>query len=843
MQNLNKSSCLISSFIALWLILIGITNLKIWSHDQLSQFVATLELVVQAFTLWITAKICKDTTKVNRKIFIAFTIAVISLLINDLSFYVIIYILKISITNVPFLAFLSYYIPFLVWLGAATVFLISILVPNILEKKAFLKILGAFFIFNIVIISLFFLSLRHDFSVFSGVVSSQALTCTYKLILFDLTMLCLICVEDTGMLLLLSGIAILISGDFLINYSSVAKTDTVLVYGELVWFLGLILMFLGISLIRKNKSYEIKKCFRRTKAIKSRLILWTFSISIISFLVFFIFAYAFSLISTIVFSGLPFFIMTYSVVLVILSIMMGKYFETPFKKLTHNIQAFTDENNKVQLDDDFTIEEFIFLQKFLLESFNIRAEKDRAKQAIGDMALQVAHDIRSPASAILMMAQECNELPEERRLSLRNAAIHIEDIANNLLHQYLHNDNSMTIKPVLVSAALLSVLSEKRFQYKSANIDFQHEFAADAYFSFIKVNLSEFKRVLSNLINNGVEALSTKKIIKLMLSLYDDEVTIKVIDHGKGLPEEKINLILSGEAIISDKEKGAGLGLTHTRKFLQQCGGTLGLHSTPDGTTLSLKFKAESLPDWVADKIPLHPDDLIIVLDDDSSIHGAWDQKLSNIIMHYPHLSIQHFDNAEKCIGFINSLSTEHQNKVTLLTDYELIKQSMNGLDVIALTNIGRSILVTSHYEDSEVIKKSILLNTKILPKLLASAAKFNVIEKAPVEHQDMPDLLLLEDGKEFSEILKFLYESRGKTLKVYSSPYVMMAEAPQFPKDIKICFDCELNLPVNGIEIASFFHKKGFHNLYLATGHKMTQEEMPAYLTVLEDKMDLLNL
>lgn len=845
MKNIKKSTYLFSSLAIIWLALAGLTTLKLWSHEQLSQFIASLELIIQAVTLRFAFKVCSVSTKINKKIFIVFTIAIISLLVNDLSFYVIIYVFKISITNVPFLAFLSYYVPFLIWLAAASIFLIYILVPNILKGRIFLKILSTFFIFNLVVISLFFLSLRHDFSIFSGVDFSQAITCTYKLILFDLTMLCLICVEDVGMLLLLSGIAILISGDFLINYSSVAKTDTSLVYGELVWFLGLILMLLGMVSLNKSKTYEVKSYFRQTKAIKSRLILWTFSIAVLSFLIFFIFAYAFSLINSIVFSGLPFFIMIYSVLLVILSIIMGRYFEAPFKKLTYNIQMFTSEQNKINFDDDFTIEEFIFLQRFLLDSFIIREEKDRAKKMIADMALQVAHDTRSPAAAIMMIAEECNQLPEDTRVSLRDAAQRIEDIANRLMHQYLSGEAGDEQRSVLVSATLLSVLSEKRFQYKGTPIDFQCEFLPETCFVFIKVNLSEFKRVLSNLINNAAEALSGGRgTIKLQLFLENHEVVIKVIDHGKGMSSEKIKRVLSAKEITSDKEGGAGLGLTHTKKFLHQHQASFDIESTPgSGTSIILKFKKEPRPKWFVDEITLFTNDIIVVLDDDASIHGAWDQKLSNIMKQYSALSLQHFHDAETCINFIKTLSTAEKERLILLTDYELIKQGMNGLDVVESLDMIRSILVTSHYDDPKVIKKAILCNTRILPKRLAHEVHCKILEKPLVCNTSLVDLILLEDSKEFSDILQFLYSNRGKHLKAYCDPYDLMADIISLPKSVKICFDFELNLPVNGIELAQVFYKKGFCNLYLATGYKMDTTEAPPYLSILSGKMDLLNL
>lgn len=51
--------------------------------------------------------------------------------------------------------------------------------------------------------------------------------------------------------------------------------------------------------------------------------------------------------------------------------------------------------------------------------------------AMCQVAEQVAHDIRSPLSALDMVLKDLKELPEEKRLMVRSATQRITDIANN----------------------------------------------------------------------------------------------------------------------------------------------------------------------------------------------------------------------------------------------------------------------------------------------------------------------------------------------------------------------------------------------------------------------------
>ena len=59
----------------------------------------------------------------------------------------------------------------------------------------------------------------------------------------------------------------------------------------------------------------------------------------------------------------------------------------------------------------------------------------------------------------------------------------------------------------------------------------------------------------------------------------------------------------------------------------------------------------------------------------------------------------------------------------------------------------------------------------------------------------------------------------------------------------MKICFDYDLDLPINGLDLAQVVRDKGFKNLYMASGYSIDDLIVPAYLTMLEDKMSILKL
>ncbi len=298
-----------------------------------------------------------------------------------------------------------------------------------------------------------------------------------EFIIFDFALLCLIYSENKGLSLSLFGLITLISGDFFVNYSFLSQTKILLNYGELLWFLGLIFIWFGIHFIHQNKNYSMKTWFSKTNTIKNRLAFWSFGTSIFSFLLFFMMAYFFSAVDKQLLLGLPLFVMMYSVIVVTLSIYMGRRFESPFKKLTANVQALMLKNDKSAIDDNFSTQEFIFLQEFIVNAFEVKQQKDRVQQSLLNLTAQVVHDIRSPLAAINTALSDVKSVPEDKRIMIRNAANRINDIANNLLLQskndFFNSQNSnseSSDSAELIFVVLDNIVAEKRYEHYKTNV-------------------------------------------------------------------------------------------------------------------------------------------------------------------------------------------------------------------------------------------------------------------------------------------------------------------------------------------------------------------------------------
>ena len=486
-------------------------------------------------------------------------------------------------------------------------------------------------------------------------------------------------------------------------------------------------------------------------------------------------------------------------------------------------------------------------ERLKLENEARKAQLD-AQELFTKTANQVAHDIRSPLASLLMIVKACENIPERERIALRDASIRINDIANNLLHQYQPENyepvESEERKIMLLSATLLQLLTEKKFQYEDSSVSFDCRFDNTGQFAFIEIEPSSFKRMVSNLINNAVDAIeSNVGTVTLALDACDDWVTIVVQDNGKGLSAALIEKIMNNITVTEGKLNGNGIGLTQVRETLSRNFGTMSIYSkTQQGTQLVLKFPRAQAPMWIVEEIAFGMQDIVVILDDDHSIHGAWDSRFEPILKQAPDMTLHHFVSAEATLSFINFLTDINKKKIVLLTDFELPKQEMNGLDLIEKSKVKRAILVTSHYDNTAVQTRARTLKTKILPKQLASEIPMLIAASIVYENghpTDEPllktvDAILVDDDEKYAvSLINYVFDE--STVDYYNSPQQFEESLSHYPKDTRIYLDNHfVSSTISGVEFAKILHEKGYTRLYLLSGKLFKPNLLPGYLTVI---------
>ncbi len=470
---------------------------------------------------------------------------------------------------------------------------------------------------------------------------------------------------------------------------------------------------------------------------------------------------------------------------------------------------------------------------------NIEKEQEKFTQ----LANKVAHDIRSPTSTLMMILDTCTQLPEDKRISLRDAAITIGDIANNLLHHYQQRQTGIVTeneerKPILLSTVLMESLSAKKYQYANLPLKFEAHFKDDSHFVFIKTHLTAFKRTISNLINNAVDAFEHRPgQVDLGLEANTEWVKIVIQDAGKGMSPELIAKIMDKTAITEGKQSGHGIGMAQVWETLDNNHGKMHISSLPGkGTSITLTFPRAMAPDWIAEGIVLGENDTVIILDDDTSIHGAWCSRFEGIIKEHPSVQLKHFHYGQEALDFIQSLTADEKSTIFLLSDYELLMQELNGLDVIAKSKIDRSILVTSHYIDPLVQNKAAKTRTKILPKQLASEVLITVIQGAAMgltkRGTEKVDAVIVDDNKEFINVFILYAFDDDEITEEYTNPEHFLENLNKYPKETRIYLDNNYGTSkLTGLDVAKTLHDLGYTQLHLLSGEVFKDADIPSYL------------
>jgi hypothetical protein len=373
--------------------------------------------------------------------------------------------------------------------------------------------------------------------------------------------------------------------------------------------------------------------------------------------------------------------------------------------------------------------EFQFLVENLQELMASKVQHDR-NRILTLQSLQVAHDIRSPLSALEMLSGSLAELPEEKRTILRNSINRIRDIANSLGRNDINSHGVDHVEGVglrneqknteLLMTLVESIVTESRIRFREKlglNLDFNQ--TKSSYGLFSEVQTTEFKRLVSNLINNAVESLSDFTG-NVSLSLYEEGAmnVLKIEDNGKGIPEHLLKK-LGERGATFEKAGGSGLGIHHALNAIRSLDGKIEFRSKVGlGTQVLVFLPKQEAPAWFLSKLHLGKDSTLVVFDDDQSIHQIWKGRLDSL--QSKEVNLVHLGTPMDLRKFFGKNFAE-LDKALFLMDFEILGHKESGLDMIEELGLqSQSILVTSRYEESHIRDRCERLGVKLIPKSMS---------------------------------------------------------------------------------------------------------------------------
>lgn len=460
-----------------------------------------------------------------------------------------------------------------------------------------------------------------------------------------------------------------------------------------------------------------------------------------------------------------------------------------------------------------------------------KAEKIRYQKdvAMSQLAAQVAHDIRSPVFALEAALKNIPQLPERQRVIVRYSLNRISDVANGLLEKNrqpvpasLTGRPSTDVQPLetyLMSSLIEPVITEKRLQFEAKpGIQITLGLSRESYGLFAKVHPVEFRRIISNLVNNAVEALGEKGEVSIGLSQKAGSIFLTVTDTGKGIPPDVLaKLGQRGET--HGKAGGSGLGVYHARTTAEKWGGSLTITSElGKGTTVTIELPKAETPDYFAGQVKLIPGRPVLVLDDDPGIHELWRGRFESARLNDHNIEVLDFSEPSGLRVWVKD-NPEKAAQAVCLFDYELAGHTETGLSLSEELGLcSRTILITSRAEEKRITDSCASLKVRLIPKGLASIVPIAIGDQPP------SSAVLLDDSQIIHMTWEAAAEEAGAKLIGYTEPDKFMSDLGNFPKDMPIYIDSELGEGVKGENIAAELKEKGFTNICLATAHPPEQ-------------------
>ena len=212
----------------------------------------------------------------------------------------------------------------------------------------------------------------------------------------------------------------------------------------------------------------------------------------------------------------------------------------------------------------------------------VRSEK---LAVTGTLAASIAHDIRNILSAISLTISMGQENPRQTLDDLRGHLDRFEVLSHRLLAYA--RPKELCREPVQLSEVLRRVLDLLASHFRVAAIDLDLQISPNL--SPVSADTSRLDHVFVNLILNGIQASSPGKALHIRAFREERATVVLIRDEGHGMSPEVCERIF--EPFSTSRSQGFGLGLYSCRQIVRECGGKIGVESTPGvGTVFRLEF-------------------------------------------------------------------------------------------------------------------------------------------------------------------------------------------------------------------------------------------------------------
>jgi two-component system, NtrC family, nitrogen regulation sensor histidine kinase NtrY len=219
-----------------------------------------------------------------------------------------------------------------------------------------------------------------------------------------------------------------------------------------------------------------------------------------------------------------------------------------------------------------------------------------------EVARRIAHEIKNPLTPIKLSAQRLRkkfgeQITDPAFNECTEMIIHQVDDMKNLVNEFSQFARLPQSHPVLGSFHKVIEDALSLFRQAHANIDFITK--ADPTLPDFKFDADQMRRVLTNLLDNAISAVTTPALIakgnkpEVIISTEHNAemktVKLTIADNGEGILSRDRARIF--EPYFSTKETGTGLGLAIVKRIVEDHNGFIKAAThEPQGTVMIIEL-------------------------------------------------------------------------------------------------------------------------------------------------------------------------------------------------------------------------------------------------------------